>query len=160
MPGNALPENTSNWKIPLSYSTTLLLAAASLALSTIISKLPKEKVAQFMASKDNVAQVPAPKESATQVIAPKDSVSKVAAPLALESDVVEVSPEEDDINQLSQKTREAVSRYTTAALSRYTTKSRTVVSTSRISHDQASSSHTSSQVEIESTNTTPEELDL
>jgi hypothetical protein len=156
LPEDPSPENVNNWRSPLLYNTTLLLVAASLTLSTIISRLPKgkEKVAQIMTPKNKVAQVPDPEESISQVIAPEDRVAQVP------DRIVEVLPEQEDITQLSKKTNEAMSRYTTAALWRYITKSRTAVSTRKINHDEASSSLTSPQKEFEITNATPEELDL
>ncbi|TGJ78616.1 hypothetical protein E0Z10_g10145 [Xylaria hypoxylon] len=132
-PNNVSPDNARNQEAPLSYGTTLLIAAASLALFTIFSRLPKGSIAQIMGPKDRVAQA-----------------------VALNDSVPSVLPEKDDIDQLSKKTNESVSRYTTAALSRYTTKSRTVVSTSKINHNEVISEH----LESESNNTTPEELSL
>ncbi|KAI1166440.1 hypothetical protein F5B18DRAFT_607237, partial [Nemania serpens] len=168
-PDNASPENSSpdyvsNWRNPLSYGTTLLLAAASLALYTFIPRLLNERVAQIMAPKNMVGQVPAPapasQASAASTVAQKDPDAKVAVIPAPISDAVRALPGKDDIIQLGKNTSESVSRYTTAALSRYTTKSRTVVSTSNINHDETSVSVTSSQLEIESSETTPEEVDI
>ncbi|RWA06697.1 hypothetical protein EKO27_g8421 [Xylaria grammica] len=90
-PENAPPgslDNASNWEIPLSYVTTLLLAAASLALFAIIPKLPKRSATQVMSPKDRVSQTPSPKDSDVQAL-----------------------PEKDDITQLSKKTRDSMSRY-------------------------------------------------
>ncbi|KAI1175607.1 hypothetical protein F4777DRAFT_578915 [Nemania sp. FL0916] len=129
-PEKATPKNTSNWSIPFPYITTALLATGSLAVYAMNSKLPKDKIAQAV------------------------------APLAPKVDIASALPEKDDIAEATKKTSEAVSRYTTAALSRFTTKSRTVVATSNINHDETSSSFTSSQVEFESSNSTPEELEM
>lgn len=158
---NALPDHVSSWRNPLSYGTTLLLAAASLALYTILPRLPKEKFAQIMGQKDKVTQVPAPtpEGSAASAIAP-DSGAGVAVSRVSTSDIARVLPGRDDIIELSKKTSESVSRYTAAALSRYTTKSRTVVSTSNINHDETSVSFSSSQLDIENSKTTPEELEI
>ncbi|GAW21373.1 hypothetical protein ANO14919_108920 [Xylariales sp. No.14919] len=85
---------------------------------------------------------------------PKDRVSQAPSP---KDSVVQALPEKDDTTQLSKKTRDSMPRYTTAALSRYTTKSTTVVSTSKINHNEII---TSDYIESESNDTTPEELDM
>jgi hypothetical protein len=135
-----LPENLSpkpashgrpnNWSIPFPYATTILLAAGSLAFYMGYLRPPTGAIAQ------NIGP-----------LVPKDEIAPVRLGTV-------------DNSQSSQTTSKTLSQYTRGELSRFTTKSRTVVSTSKINHDETSSSFTSSQMEIESNNSTPEELEF